>query len=91
MNRPHAPCPLIKAWYTGRIALYLSVLKPWAEDLNPPPPANVIHIMVFDKTLKGKNWMHKANQLLCRVHGNLWASRFRFPEDVVNDLLHKAS
>ena len=55
------------------------------------PPPDVIHIRVLDKTLMGKNRMHKGNRLLHEVHRNLWAIRFRFREDVVDDLLHEAS
>ena len=35
--------------------------------------------------------MHEANQLLRHVHRNLRAIRFRFPEDVVDNLLQQAS
>ena len=54
-------------------------------------PPHVINIRVSNKTLMGKNWMQEANWLLRLVHWILRAIRFRFPEDVVDNLLQQAS
>ena len=86
---PHAPCPLSEAWRTGSISLDRSPLKPWTKDLNSSP--GVLHIRVSDTTLVTRKDTQEANPLLHLVHWIFRATRFRFAEDVVDDLLQQPS
>ena len=85
LSRPRVPCLLNEALH-GEGFIGPRSFERLGTGCEPPPPV-VIQIRVFVKTLMGKNWMHEANQLLREVKRNLRAIRFRFPEDVVDDLL----
>ena len=85
LNCPRVPCPLNEGGYTRRISSALSARTLETLCRRSYPPLQVIHIRV----LLRKNRMHEANGLLREVRGNLGAIRFRFPENVVDDLLQQ--